>query len=49
LRPVHGLDAATAAPGQHGDEPLDLLNAARSAIPDEWPRLRRQIDGLLRG
>ncbi|MFU8855117.1 DUF6461 domain-containing protein [Micromonospora sp. SL1-18] len=46
---VHGLYAATAAPGQHGDEPLDLLNAATYAIPDEWPRLRQTIDGLLRG
>ncbi|MFG3697276.1 hypothetical protein ACGF5C_05045 [Micromonospora sp. NPDC047620] len=46
---VHGLYAATALPGQHADEPLDLLDAATYAIPDEWPRLRRAIDGLLHG
>ncbi|MEV5764787.1 DUF6461 domain-containing protein [Micromonospora sp. NPDC052213] len=46
---VHGLYAATALPGRHADEPLDLLNAATYAIPDEWPRLRQAIDGLLHG
>ncbi|MEU8002516.1 DUF6461 domain-containing protein [Catellatospora sp. NPDC049111] len=46
---VHGLYAATAPPGSPGDEPLDLVNAATYAIPDEWPRLRQAIDRLLRG
>jgi hypothetical protein len=46
---VAGLYAATGAPGQGSDEPLDLLHSATYAVPDEWPRLRRAIDGLLRG
>lgn len=45
---VNGLHAATAT-GQGPNEPLDLLNAATYAVPDEWPRLRRAVDRLLRG
>ncbi|MCW3841503.1 DUF6461 domain-containing protein [Micromonospora yasonensis] len=46
---INGLYAATAPPGRHVDEPLDLLHAATYALPDEWPRVRQAIDGLLRG
>ncbi|HZM83161.1 MAG TPA: DUF6461 domain-containing protein [Candidatus Limnocylindrales bacterium] len=45
---AHGLYTATAPPGAGLDQPLDLLNSAMYAIPDDWPRLREQIDGLLR-
>lgn len=47
---VHGLFAGTTASDRrHVAEPLDLFDSAAYAVPDDWPRLRQAIDGLLRG